>query len=111
MRRGLAVLSILVGLVLISLPVQAQDIVEEEGNVIIDIVLPIALAFIMFSLGLGLTKADFFLVFNEPKAFAIGVFNQMIVLPIIGFSVVTDSYTHLTLPTNYSIYISEVAVS
>ena len=88
MRRGLAVLSILDGLVLISLPVQAQDIVEEEGNVIIDIVLPIALAFIMFSLGLGLTKADFFLVFNEPKAFAIGVFNQMIVLPIIGFSVV-----------------------
>ena len=50
MRRGLAVLSILVGLVLVTLPVQAQDIVEEEGNVIIDIVLPIALAFIMFSL-------------------------------------------------------------
>ena len=87
MRRGLVVLSILVGLLLISLPVQAQDLVEEEGNVIIDVVLPLALAFIMFSLGLGLTRADFFLVFNEPKAFAIGFFNQMIALPIIGFSV------------------------
>ena len=71
MRRGLVVLLILVGLLFISLPVQAQDLVEEEGNVIIDIVLPIALAFIMFSLGLGLTQADFFLVFTEPKAFAV----------------------------------------
>ena len=88
MRRSLVVLSILVGLFLISLPVQAQDLVEEERNVIIDIVLPVALAFIMFSLGLGLTSADFFLIFKEPKAFLIGVFNQMIVLPIIGFSVV-----------------------
>ena len=88
MRRGLVVFSILLGLLLISLPVQAQDLVEEDGNVIIDVVLPLALAFIMFSLGLGLTKADFFLVFNEPKAFAIGFFNQMIILPIIGFSVV-----------------------
>ena len=88
MRRGWVVLSILVGLLFISLPVQAQELVEEEGNIIIDIVLPIALAFIMFSLGLGLTQADFFLVFTEPKAFAVGVFNQMIVLPIIGFGVV-----------------------
>jgi len=89
MRQGLVVISVLVGLLLISSPVQAQDLVEEEGNVIIDVVLPLALAFIMFSLGLGLTREDFFLVFNEPKAFGIGVFNQMIVLPIIGFSVVT----------------------
>ncbi len=89
MRQGLVVISVLVGLLLISSPVQAQDLVEEEGNVIIDVVLPLALAFIMFSLGLGLTREDFVLVFNEPKAFGIGVFNQMIVLPIIGFSVVT----------------------
>jgi len=87
----MVVLSILVGLLLISSPVQAQDLVEEDGNVIIDVVLPLALAFIMFSLGLGLTREDFFLVFNEPKAFGIGVFNQMIVLPIIGFGVVSLS--------------------
>ena len=88
MRQGLVVFLILFGILLNSLPVQAQDLAEEEGNVIVDVVLPIALAFIMFSLGLGLTRADFFLVFKEPKAFAIGVFNQMIVLPIIGFIVV-----------------------
>ena len=87
MRLGSVVLTILIGVLLISSPVQAQDIAE-EGNLIIDVVLPIALAFIMFSLGLGLTRADFLLVFNEPKAFAIGVFNQMILLPIVGFVVV-----------------------
>ena len=87
MRLGSVVLTILFGVLLISSPVQAQD-VAEEGNLIIDVVLPIALAFIMFSLGLGLTRADFLLVFNEPKAFAIGVFNQMILLPIVGFVVV-----------------------
>lgn len=88
MRQGVVVLSILFALLIFAAPVQAQEIVEDEGNVIIDIVLPIALAFIMFSLGLGLTRNDFFLVFNEPKAFAIGVINQMIVLPSIGFGVV-----------------------
>ena len=87
MRLGSVVLTILIGVLLISSPVQAQDIAE-EGNLIIDVVLPIALAFIMFSLGLGLTRADFLLVFNEPKAFAIGIFNQMILLPIVGFVVV-----------------------
>ncbi len=62
---------------------------EEESNVIIDVILPLSLAFIMFSLGLGLTVTDFSLVFTEPKAFAIGITNQMIVLPIVGFGIAT----------------------
>ena len=66
-----------------------EEAAEEESNVIIDVVLPLSLAFIMFSLGLGLTASDFGLVFTEPKAFAIGITNQMLVLPIIGFSVAT----------------------
>ena len=65
--------------------VAEDDATEDESNVIIDVVLPVALAFIMFSLGLGLTVDDFALVAKEPKAFAIGVTNQMIVLPIMGF--------------------------
>jgi len=35
---------------------------EDESNVIIDVVLPVALAFIMFSLGIGLKVDDFTLV-------------------------------------------------
>ncbi len=52
---------------------------------IIDILLPLSLIFIMFTLGLGLTIADFKNVFNVPKAFMIGIINQMIILPVIAF--------------------------
>tara|TARA_Y100000590_G_scaffold470191_1_gene662648 strand:+ start:386 stop:1225 length:840 start_codon:yes stop_codon:yes gene_type:complete len=53
-------------------------------GIITDVILPLALAFIMFSLGLGLTKADFTRVFVRPKEFLIGVFSQVIILPIVG---------------------------
>ena len=69
--------------------VAEDETTEDESNVIIDVVLPIALAFIMFSLGISLTIDDFSLVAKEPKAFAIGVVNQMIVLPILGFIIAT----------------------
>ena len=41
----------------------------------------------MFSLGIGLTVDDFTVIVKEPKAFAIGLTNQMIVLPIIAFAI------------------------
>lgn len=52
------------------------------------VVLPIVLAFIMFSLGLGLRMADFARVFQYPKVFAIGISNQLILLPLIAFGLV-----------------------
>ncbi len=52
---------------------------------IIDILLPLSLVFIMFSLGLGLTIDDFKNVVREPKAFLIGIINQMVILPIVAF--------------------------
>ena len=52
---------------------------------IIDILLPLSLIFIMFSLGLGLTTDDFKNVIREPKVFIIGITNQMLVLPIVAF--------------------------
>ena len=54
-------------------------------GIITDIFLPLALAFIMFSLGLSLTSADFYRVINKPKDFFVGAFLQLIILPIIGF--------------------------
>ena len=53
---------------------------------ILRILLPLFLAFIMFSLGLGLKKADFARVVKFPKAFSIGLFNQLILLPLIAFA-------------------------
>ena len=46
---------------------------------------PIALALIMFALGLGLTGQDFLRVVKQPKNFLIGLICQLILLPIIAF--------------------------
>ena len=56
---------------------------------IIDIFLPLSLIFIMFTLGLGLTIEDFKNVFREPKAFGVGLLNQMILLPIVAFIIIS----------------------
>ena len=54
-------------------------------NIVTDIFLPLALAFIMFALGLGLTGGDFFRVVKQPRDFFVGAFSQIILLPIIAF--------------------------
>ena len=54
-------------------------------NIVTDIILPIALAFIMFVLGLGLTGADFLRIIKQPRDFFVGAFSQIILLPIIAF--------------------------
>ena len=51
-------------------------------------ILPIALAFIMFALGLGLTGADFLRVIKQPKDFFVGAISQIILLPVIAFVLV-----------------------
>lgn len=56
---------------------------------LIDIVLPLSLVFIMFSLGLGLTLNDFKNVVREPKAFTVGIINQMVLLPLVAFGLIT----------------------
>ena len=54
-------------------------------NIVTDIILPLALAFIMFVLGLGLTGSDFLRVLKQPRDFLVGAFSQIILLPVIGF--------------------------
>ena len=56
---------------------------------IIDIFLPLSLVFIMFTLGTGLTTKDFKNVLFEPKAFGLGIINQMIILPIVAFFIIS----------------------
>jgi BASS family bile acid:Na+ symporter len=57
-------------------------------GLISEIFLPLALAFIMFSLGLGLTINDFSRVLKQPKDFLIGAFSQIIILPIVALILV-----------------------
>ena len=57
-----------------------------EATVLTKIVLPIALAVIMLGMGLSLATDDFRRVLRFPKAFAVGVTCQLVLLPAIGFA-------------------------
>lgn len=58
-------------------------------DILLKVFLPLSLAFIMFSLGLGLTLADFARVATRPKAFLIGLVSQILLLPLIAFVLVS----------------------
>ncbi|MBX9464237.1 MAG: bile acid:sodium symporter [Aquamicrobium sp.] len=55
-------------------------------DVLITVFLPLALAVIMFSLGLGLTLADFKRVLLQPKAFAVGAASQLLLIPLVAYA-------------------------
>jgi BASS family bile acid:Na+ symporter len=57
-------------------------------GIVIDVFLPLALAFIMFSLGLGLTSENFLRVVKQPRDFFVGALSQIILLPVIAFILV-----------------------
>ena len=57
-------------------------------SALITIGLPIALTIIMFGLGLSLTPSDFRRVARSPKAVAIALILQILVLPLIAFGLV-----------------------
>lgn len=56
-----------------------------ESSIITEVFLPGALAIIMLGLGLSLVIGDFKRIFLYPKAMLTGLFNQLILLPLIGF--------------------------
>lgn len=53
-----------------------------QGDFASGVLLPLILAFIMFSLGLGLTLADFKRIFAQPRALLVGVVCHFILLPL-----------------------------
>ncbi|MEM9603136.1 MAG: bile acid:sodium symporter family protein [Pseudomonadota bacterium] len=57
-------------------------------DILVSVVLPLGLAFIMFSLGIGLTLADFRRVVSHGWAFVIGLGCQMLLVPLVAFAVV-----------------------
>src|ERR671916_788544 len=60
-----------------------------DGSVFTDVLLPVALAVIMVSLGLSLTPADFRRVFVFPRGVAIGLTNLLLISPLLAFGVAT----------------------
>lgn len=58
-------------------------------GIVAELFLPLALAFIMFALGLGLTFDDFARVAKQPKDFVVGAVSQLILLPVAAFVLVS----------------------
>ena len=53
------------------------------------IALAVSLIIIMLGMGLSLVKEDFLRIFKEPKAIIVGLINQLILLPIIAFALIS----------------------
>lgn len=58
-------------------------------DILINVVLPISLAIIMLSLGVGLEFRDFGRVLRRKKAFLIGAISQICLIPLTAFVIVT----------------------
>lgn len=58
-----------------------------DDSILTSVLLPAALAIIMISLGLELTRADFRRVVTEPRGVAIGLVNLVLISPALAFGI------------------------
>lgn len=58
-----------------------------DQSPLIDIGLPIALAIVMVGIGLSLTREDFAVQARSPRATIVGLFGQLVLVPLIGVGV------------------------
>ena len=63
-----------------------------DDSLFATVLLPLALALIMISLGLSLTPADFRRVFKFPKGVGIGLVNLLVISPLLAF-IVAELYS------------------
>ncbi len=59
-----------------------------SGDLASTVLLPVCLAFIMFSLGLGLTLGDFSRIMRQPRALLVGIGCHFILLPLVCFGLI-----------------------
>jgi len=78
-----------------------------QADILTSIILPLSLFLIMFGLGLSLKTADFKAVFNRPKAITIGLFGQLIILPIIAFIIANS----LNMPPELAVGLIIIALA
>lgn len=78
-----------------------------QESALSNVVLPLAIIIIMVALGMTLTIADFKRVFTQRKQVLIGLFCQLVLLPILGFFVAGA----FALPAVYAISIILLAAA
>ena len=65
----------------------------------INLLLNVVLGMIMFGLGLSLKKHDFKVLFDQPRSLAVGLFSQMVLLPILAYFLVSCA----SLPVEFKV--------
>lgn len=60
-----------------------------QTGMLVTLVLPIALFIVMLGMGMSLVPEDFKRIYSVPKAFAVGLSAQMLMLPLLCFLLVT----------------------
>ena len=68
---------------------------------------PLSLALIMLGLGLGLSVEDFKRVLQSPKVFLIGIFSQIILLPVIAYLLILI----INVPTGIALGVMIIAAA
>jgi BASS family bile acid:Na+ symporter len=59
-----------------------------QGDIVSGLLLPLALALIMFPLGLNLTPADFLRIVRQPRALLVGIVCHFVLLPLVCFAMI-----------------------
>ncbi len=72
-----------------SLLLAATSPASAGTTTLVQLFIPLAIATIMFAMGLGLRTVDFRRVALEPRAVLIGAFAQLVLLPLAGFGLAT----------------------
>jgi BASS family bile acid:Na+ symporter len=84
---------------------------KEEQNMQADlltkVILPLSLFLIMFGIGISLKLSDFQAVFRSPKAIAVGLGGQLILLPLIAYALATA----LQLPPEIAVGLIIIALA
>ena len=55
-----------------------------NASILTEVILPLALALIMFGMGLGLTTNDFTRLFKSPLAIVMGLMGQLVAMPLLA---------------------------
>ena len=78
-----------------------------QADLLTKVILPLSLFFIMFGIGISLKPVDFKNIIKFPKAVAIGIFAQMILLPMIAFTIAVI----LNLPAEIAVGLIIIALA
>ncbi len=60
-----------------------------DNPLITEVIMPFFVALFMFAMGALLKTADFKQIFDFPKAAFLGIFNQLVIVPLIGLGIIS----------------------